>query len=112
MAVAAVVYLLVGPIYATGGASCSSGGACITYSGTESLPWNSVLLVPVVAAGLVLTGVGLHRWTKLSLPIAGIGCLGLAVITFLGVFSIGVFLLPADAAAVLALLCIRQRRAA
>jgi len=69
-------------------------------------------LVPVVAAGLVLTGVGLNRWSNLSVPTAAIGCLGLAVITFLGVFFIGMFLLPADAAAGVALHSIRQRRAA
>jgi hypothetical protein len=33
---------------------------------------------------------------------AGLGCLGLASVTFLGLFSIGVFLLPADVAAGLA----------
>ena len=42
---------------------------------------------------------------------AGLGCLGLASVTFLGLFSIGVFLLPADVAAGLALLWIQQRRA-
>jgi hypothetical protein len=68
-------------------------------------------LVPLVAAGLVFAGVNLNRWTKLSLPVAGLGCLGLAVITFLGVFSIGVFLLPADLGAGVALVWIRERRA-
>jgi len=111
LVVAAIVYLLVGPIYQTAGSSCSSSGSCVTFSGTEPLGWSSVLLVPLVAAGLVLAGVGLNRWTKLSLPVAGLGCLGLAVITFLGVFSIGVFLLPADLAAGVALVWIRERRA-
>jgi hypothetical protein len=111
LVVAAIVYLLVGPTYQTAGSNCSSSGSCVTFSGTESLGWSSVLLVPLVAAGLVLAGVGLNRWSKLSLPVAGLGCLGLAVITFLGVFSIGVFLLPADLAAGVALVWIRERRA-
>jgi hypothetical protein len=111
LTVVAIVYLLVGPIYQTAGGSCSSDGPCVRYSGTAPLAWSSILAVPLVAAGLVLAGVGLNRWSKLSLPVAGIGCLGLAVITFLGVFSIGVFLVPADVAAGVALLYIRQRRA-
>ena len=110
LAAAAIVYLLVGPIYQTAGSSCSSSALCVTFSGTESLGWSSVLVVPLVAAGLVFVGVGLNRWTSLSLPVAGLGCLGLAVITFLGMFSIGLFLLPADAAAAVALLWIRERR--
>jgi hypothetical protein len=110
LAVAAVVYLLVGPIYQTAGSSCTSSGTCVTFSGTEPLGWSSVLLVPMIAAGLVLAGVGLNRWTSLSLPVAGLGCLGLAVITFLGMFSIGLFLLPADLAAGIALFWIRERR--
>jgi hypothetical protein len=106
--VAAIVYLRIGPVYQTAGESCSSSGACVMYSGTKPLGWDSVLLIPLVAAGLVLVGVWLKRWTKLSLPVAGLGCLGLAAITFLGVFSIGMFLLPADVAAGVALLCIRE----
>lgn len=107
---AAMVFLLVGPVYTTAGISCSSAGPCTTSSGTSPLGWSGVLLVPLIAAGLVLIGAALNRWTALSLPVAGTGCLGLAVITFLGVFSIGMFLLPADAAAGVALLSIRQRR--
>ena len=110
--VAAVVHLLLGPVDATRAESCSSAGPCVMYSGAESLPWNGVLLVPLVAAGLVLAGAVLNRRTALSLPTAGIGCLGLAVVTLLGVISIGVFLVPADVAAAVALLCMRQRRAA
>jgi hypothetical protein len=109
LVVAVIVYLWVGPIYQTAGESCSSSGPCVRFSGTEPLGWNSVLLVPLVAAGLVLVGVRLKRWSKSSFPVAGLGCLGLAVITFLGVFSIGVFLLPADVAALVAILCIRER---
>jgi hypothetical protein len=108
LAGAAILFLLVGPIYATSGAACSSGGACVTYGGTEPLGWNSLLLVPLVSAALVLAGASLDRRTKLSTPIAGIGCLGLGTLTFLGVFSIGIFLLPADVAAGLALSCIQQ----
>jgi hypothetical protein len=111
LVVSAIVYLWVGPIYQTAGESCTSSGSCVTFSGTESLGWDSVLSIPLVAAGLVLIGVWLSRWSKLSRPIAGLGCLGLAVITFLGVFSIGVLLLPADIAAVLAMLWIRERHA-
>ena len=111
LAAGAIAYLLLGPIYETGGASCSSSGPCIYYSGTASLGWNSVLLVPLVAAAVVLVGAGLDRRTTLSFPVTGIGCLGLAVITFLGVFSIGMFLLPADVAAAIALASIRRRRA-
>ena len=110
LAVAAVVFLLVGPAYQTAGVSCSSGGSCVTFSGTEPLGWSDVLLVPMVAAGLVLVGVALNRWTTLSLPVTGLGCAGLAVITVLGVFSIGVFLIPADVAAALALIIVRRRR--
>jgi hypothetical protein len=112
LVVSAVVYLWVGPIYQTAGESCSSSGSCVTFSGTESLGWDSVLSIPLIAAALVLVGVVLNRWSKLSRPIAAVGCLGLAVITFLGVFSIGVLLLPADVAAVVAMLWIRERRAA
>lgn len=110
LVMAALVYLQVGPIYQTIGRSCSSGGSCVTFSGTEPLGWSNVLLVPVVGAWLVLVGVGLNRWTRLSLPVTWLGCVGLAVITFLGVFSIGIFLLPADVAAGVALFCIQQRR--
>lgn len=109
--VAVVVFLLVGPVYRTAGGSCSSGGPCVAYSGSAPLGWNDVLLVPLVAAGMVLIAGWLSRRTMLSLPVAGLGCLGLAVITVMGVVSIGVFLLPADAAAVVAFVCIRQRRA-
>jgi hypothetical protein len=108
---AAIVFLLVGPVYQTSGVSCSSTGSCVTSGGTESLRWSSILLVPLIAAGLVLAGSGLNRWRKLSLPVASLGCLGLAGVTFLGLFSIGVFLLPADVAAGLALLRIQQTRA-
>jgi hypothetical protein len=111
LGVAAIVFLLVGPVYQTAGESCSPSGACITYNGTEGLGWNNVLLVPFIAAGLVLAGAVLNRWSHLSLPVAGLGCLGLGVITFLGLFSIGVFLFPADAAAGVALLWIRRSRA-
>jgi hypothetical protein len=111
LGVAAIVFLLLGPVYQTAGESCSSSGACITYKGTEGLGWNSILLVPLLAAGLVLAGAVLNRWSSLSVPLAGFGCLGLAVITFLGLFSIGVFLFPADAAAGVALLWIRRSRA-
>jgi hypothetical protein len=111
LAAAAIVFLLVGPVYQIATGSCSSGGSCVTSSGTAPLGWTSVLLVPLVAAGLVLVGVVLNRWTPLSLPVAGLGCLGLAVITFVGVFSIGMFLVPADVAAGVAVLCIRERRA-
>jgi hypothetical protein len=109
--VSAIVYLRVGPIYQTATESCTSSGSCITFGRTESLGWDSILLVPLMAAGLVLVGVWLKRWSKLSLPITGLGCLGLAVITFLGMFSIGMFLLPADIAAVVAILWIRERGA-
>jgi hypothetical protein len=107
----AIAYLLLGPIYRSGGGDCSSGGACVTYSGTKPLTWNSILLIPIAAAGLVLAGVALSRRTRLSEALLGTGCLGLAVITFLGVFSVGMFLLPADAAAGLALTWIRQAKA-
>jgi hypothetical protein len=111
LAVAAIAFLLVGPVYQTAGGSCSSSGSCVTYrGGTAPLGWNSVLVVPLVAAGLVLVGVALDRWTKLSLPVAGLGCLGLAVITLAGAFSIGMFLLPADAAAGVALLWLQRQR--
>jgi hypothetical protein len=108
---AAIVFLLVGPVYQTSGVGCSSSGSCVTSGGTESLRWSSILLVPLIAAGLVLAGSGLNRWSKLSLPVTGLGCLGLAGVTFLGLFSIGVFLLPADVAAGLALPWIQQTRA-
>jgi hypothetical protein len=109
LAIAAIAFLLVGPVYLTAGSSCSSDGGCIYSIGTAPLGWSSVLLVPIVAAGLVLGGAALSRSTRPSDAVAGLGCLGLAVITFLGVFSIGVFLLPADAAAVLAFVWLRQR---
>jgi hypothetical protein len=108
LAVAAIGYLLVGPVYRTAGGSCSSDSGCITSSGTAPLGWSTVLLVPIVAAALVLAGAALSRRTRLSQAVAGLGCLGLAVITFLGVFSIGVFLLPADVAAGLALVWLGQ----
>jgi hypothetical protein len=111
LVVCAIVYLRVGPIYQTLTESCTSSGSCVTFSGTESLGWDSILLVPLVAAALVLVGVWLKRRSTLSLPITGLGCLGLAVITFLGIFSIGVFLLPADIAAGAAILWIRERGA-
>jgi hypothetical protein len=111
LVVSAVVYLWIGPIYQTAGESCTSSGSCVTFSGTKSLGWDSVLSIPLIASGLVLAGVLLKRWSKLSLPITGLGCLGLAVITFLGVFSIGVLLLPADVAALVAMVWIRERRA-
>jgi hypothetical protein len=86
---AAIVFLLVGPVYQTSGVSCSSSGSCVTSGGTESLRWSSILLVPLIAAGLVLAGSGLNRWSKLSLPVTSLGCLALAGVTFLGLFSIG-----------------------
>lgn len=109
LVVAAVVYLAVAPIYQTDVVSCSSGGRCVSSSATAPLGWNTVMLVPLLATGLVLAGTVLHRWTRLSLPLTGLGCLGLVVITFLGVFSIGVFVLPADVAALAALLYMRRR---
>ncbi len=111
LAVAVVVFFLVGPIYTTQTASCFSNAPCVTSTSTSSLGWSDALLVPLIAAGLVLVGAGLSRWTAFSLPVAGLGCLALAVITFLGVFSIGMFLLPADVAAALALAYIARRRA-
>ncbi|MEO8899150.1 MAG: hypothetical protein ABI352_11045 [Candidatus Dormibacter sp.] len=110
LAIAAMSYLVLGPVYVTGGGSCSSDAACVRYSGTAPLAWNSILVVPVVAAALVLAGAGLARRTGLSEAVTGLGCLGLAVVTFLGVFSIGMFLLPADVAACLALVWLRRRR--
>jgi len=62
--------------------------------------------------GVEVAGAVLNRWSRLSVPVAGLGCLGLAVITFLGLLSIGAFLLPADLAAAVALLWISERRAA
>jgi hypothetical protein len=112
LACAVVVFFLVGPVSTTQTASCSSDGPCVTSTGTSSLGWSDALVVPLVAAGLVLLGAALSRRTAFSLPVAGLGCLGLAVITLLGVFSIGLFLLPADAAAAVALRYIGQRRAA
>jgi hypothetical protein len=109
LAIAAIAFLLVGPVYLTAGSGCSSDGRCVNSIGTAPLAWSSVLLVPIVAAGLVLGGTALSRRTRLSEAVAGLGCLGLAVITFLGVFSIGVLLLPADVAAALALIWLRQR---
>ncbi len=112
LGVAAVIFLSIGPLYQTAGVSCSSSGACITLNGSEGAGWHSIFLVPLIGAGLVLAGAVLNRWTNLSLPVAGLGCSGLAVITFLGLLSIGVFLLPTDAAAAMALLWISRRLSA
>lgn len=111
LAVAAYVFLLVGPVIETGGLTCSPAGTCAATSATASLGWSGVLVVPLVASALVLAGAVLSRWTRLSLPVAGIGCLGLAVITLLGAFSIGMFVVPADLAAGVALLLMQQQRA-
>ena len=111
LGVAAIIFLSIGPLYQTAGVSCSSSGACVTFNGAAGAGWHGIFLVPLIAAGLVLAGAVLNRWTTLSVPVAALGCSGLAVITFLGLLSIGVFLFPTDAAAVLALVWISNRRA-
>jgi hypothetical protein len=111
LAVATYAFLLLGPVIETGSLTCSPAGTCAATSASESLGWSGVLVVPVLASALVLAGVVLARWTRIWVPVAGIGCLGLAAITVLGALSIGMFVVPADLAAGAALLLIQQQRA-
>ncbi len=110
LAAVAMVVLLVGPVIETGSLTCSSAGTCAASSASQSLGWSGALAVPLIASALVLAGTVLARWTRLSVPVAGIGCLGLAVITLLGALSIGMFVVPADVAAGVAVLLIWQQR--
>ena len=108
LATAAVLFFLLGPTYASSSEQCSSSGACHTSTATYPGSWSTILLVPLVSSLLVAGGTLLGRWTPISRAMEAFGCLGLAVITVLGALSIGTLFLPADVAAVVAVLLMRS----
>jgi hypothetical protein len=108
----AVLFVLLGPLYATQGGSASSDGTVTSVSGSASLleagldPLTATIFAMAVlaAVGIGLGGV-LHvrrGWTagRALLAISTAALFGVAV---LGILSIGVFLMPSTLLGVVAL---------